>query len=184
MPFADVVLAPSGTMATALKLVPVRWSEIRVAIGSVDRTWRREVMSLLADADVQVIAGVTSPEDAWSKLSVDPVDLLVLPSEPRAATIDLVRRLRTPGVTPCPHVQIVVMTYPLTPEEVIAWVKLGVDYLCGWPTDPRRLVLRLQRIIAHPARKTQVATYIGPDRRRSPRAVYSGSERRQAEPAP
>ncbi len=96
--------------------------------------------------------------------------------------MDLVRRLRTPGRTPCPHVKILVLTPNISEAEVGAWIKVGADYLCGWPTSTAMVLSRLAVLVSRPVVKIAVPTYIGPCRRRSPLTAFNGPNRRKPRP--
>jgi CheY-like chemotaxis protein len=169
-------------MVAALKLPAVRWSLVDAVVGGDDAAWRREVVAELLRRRARNAIGVATAEQAWTALAEQAARVLVLPAEPRAETIALVRRLRTPGATPCPHVQIVLLVANLDEEDVRAWVRLGVDYLCRWPILPVVLLERVEHLLAHPLKRISLPTYIGPDRRRGPATAFAGPNRRR--PAP
>ncbi|MGH6718079.1 MAG: hypothetical protein ACREER_02070 [Alphaproteobacteria bacterium] len=90
----------------------------------------------------------------------------------------MVRRLRTPKMTPSPHIVIVAVCLPLKRDDVVRAIRLGIDMVIVGPLTTGALVERYQTLMHNPPRPIEVATYIGPDRRRAPNQAYVGPNRR------
>lgn len=90
----------------------------------------------------------------------------------------IVRRLRTPDLTPSPHIVIVAVCSPLARADVIRAIRLGIDLLIVRPLETRTLIERFEALVRNPPRPIEVRTYIGPNRRRAPDQAYAGVNRR------
>jgi hypothetical protein len=170
-------------MVTAVARPAVRWGLLRVAITSSSADWNRRIAAALYAVGVREVAQSLSPTQALAELTGQPADILILTTEPRAEIVGLVRRLRTPGVTPCPHIQMLMLTEDPSEATITFWVRSGVDYLSAWPISSELVLGRLVRLITTPVPRISVPSYIGPDRRRGPQLAYSGAERRRRAPS-
>ena len=167
-------------MAATLTKAAIRWSLLGITIGGADREWRLNVVAALRALGSRTIEDAATPADVWASLVKRPADVLIFATELQGESIELVRRLRNPSLTPRPHIQIIVLTKDLSEDSVGTWVKAGVDYLCGWPASTSVVLTRLVRTVTNPVPKIVVPTYVGPDRRRAPRSAYNGQDRRRS----
>ena len=167
-------------MLTATAPPIIRWSVLRVMISSGDVAWLRDVSAALTVLGVRYVEEEPTPINALASLARNTADVLLLSDEHPMETIDLIHRLRQPKLTPCPFIQIILFTKNLNENKVGAWIKLGVDYVCGRGAPATTVVSQLKRLMARPASKIALPAYIGPDRRRAPRTAYNGPNRRRS----
>jgi DNA-binding NarL/FixJ family response regulator len=165
-------------MAIATKAPLIRWASINVVVAGGDADSRREAAAPIARRGVKSVRDAPSPVLVIPMLATAPAELVLLLAEPREEAVELVRRLRAPGITPCPHVPVLVLTLDYDEEEIGRWIRIGVDYVCKVPIASYALMDRIEHLLANPIARIAVPTYVGPDRRRLPAALYEGPERR------
>lgn len=83
--------------------------------------------------------------------------------------LDVTRAVRTPGMFPCPHVPIIMLTAHASQSFVKEAMRAGVHEVLVKPTSPKALRDRLTSILINPRPMTRRGNFYGPEPR--PRAA-------------
>ena len=97
--------------------------------------------------------------------------------------VELVRLLRRSQGTPNRYVPIIMATAYSEAHNVTQARDAGVNEFVIKPLSAQSLMSRIEQVVENPRPFIDVPAYFGPDRRRRRKAVYTGQERRGAEPS-
>jgi CheY-like chemotaxis protein len=79
--------------------------------------------------------------------------------------LDVARAVRTPGMFPCPHVPIIMLTSHASQSFVKEAMRAGVHEVLAKPTSPKALRDRLTSILVNPRPMTRRGDFYGPEPR-------------------
>ena len=97
--------------------------------------------------------------------------------------IEFTRMLRTASDSPNPYLPVIMITGHSETLRVVQARDAGINEFVVKPLNATSLLARLQSVIMHPRPFIRCASYLGPDRRRKPRADYHGPFRRASDGA-
>lgn len=160
------------------------WADIRVLVCANSETHRQMVHQILRACGIKHVRGSAAVAGKENLISSESFDLVVGRLRQSDMTIlKVVKWLRTPGETPAPGIPILVSVTAMDKAHLVAAIKTGVDMLVAEPLTIDGMKKRIQALMGSPLPRVTTASYIGPDRRRTPDShqPYSGEDRRKAQ---
>lgn len=157
----------------------LRLEELRVMLIDDNADMRRLVKSLLHAMSIRSVIECGDGGDALQELGTRKIDLIITDwaMEPIDG-VEFVKLLRTAPDSPCPRVDVIMLTGNAELDQVIQARNAGVTEFLAKPISAEKLYTRVISVIKHPRPFIQSKGYTGPDRRRIYPGSYMGEERR------
>lgn len=158
-------------------------SAVRILVVDDNRQARELVKSVLASVGAREIRHAITAHDAFARLRLEPIDLIILDQNLGAGGegIELARRIRNDPTSPNPFVSIVMLTGHADERLVMAARDAGISEFLAKPFTVAGLLRRIEALIFQPRGFVRSPDYVGPDRRRRQDVRYDGVERRRSD---
>jgi CheY-like chemotaxis protein len=151
----------------------------RILICDDNRTHRRMVKRLIMDMGVDhVMESPVRFGNAEPICQFRPHLVVGRVTKTDRGMLELIKWLRNPELTPLPGVSVLVSVGDASSQSLTLAVKAGADLLVAEPLTLGALQKRIDRLMTDPLPRIITKSYIGPDRRRTPRTAYLGIDRR------
>jgi len=159
--------------------------DLRVLVVDDDMGYRHLMASMLQSIGITSVPMAATATEAQDEILESSVDFIVIDRTLKdSGGVALLKYLRDPEKTPAPHLPVIMSTDIGTVQYITAAIKSGADHVLAKPISPAELETTIRNLIAHPPKKIEVRTYIGPCRRRLPPKLYGpyqGDDRRHEE---
>jgi CheY-like chemotaxis protein len=151
----------------------------RILICDDNRAHRRMVKRLVMDMGVgHVMESPVCFGNAEPICQFRPDLVLGRVTKADRGMLELIKWLRNPELTPLPGISVLVSVGDASPQLLTLAVKAGADLLGAEPLTLGALQKRIDSLMTDPLPRIVIKSYIGPDRRRTPRTAYLGIDRR------
>ncbi len=141
------------------------------------------ILAGLSAEGVKKVDFVANGDEALRFLCGRPVDAVVVDQDIGEVNLfRFVQALRNPAESPRPGQPVVLVAKEATARLVGKAIMTGVDQIIVKPISPALLVMTVDDLLANPQEQVDIASYVGPCRRRLEIGGYSGVERRDESP--
>jgi CheY-like chemotaxis protein len=156
-------------------------SAVRILVVDDNLQARELIKSVLASVGAREIRHAITAHDAFDRLRLEPIDLVILDQNLGVGGegIELARRIRNDPTSPNPFVSIVMLTGHADERLVMAARDAGISEFLAKPFTVAGLLRRIESLIFQPRGFVRSPDYVGPDRRRRQDFRYGGVERRR-----
>lgn len=157
----------------------LRLEDLRVLLVEDNKDMRMLVKSLLYAMGIRDIAECSDGGAALQDLKIRERDLIITEwtMEPIDG-IELVKLLRTAPDSPCPRINIIMLTANTEFEQVIEARDAGITEFLAKPISAASLYTRVISVLKYRRPFVRAKGYVGPDRRRKFPGGFLGPERR------
>lgn len=139
------------------------------------------IRSVLMLLDIVRIRDASDTGRLFERLKHFEADVLIAAVTPMEA-VTLARTVRRHPQSPNPALPIVIVSTPMTPQQVSGLRDAGVTEMLVHPITVKALAARMESAVLNPRPFVQSERFVGPDRRRRS-ASPPGPERRRARTA-
>lgn len=158
---------------------PLRLGELRVLLIDDNTAMRGLVKSLLYSMGIKDIAEASEGGQAYDMLLDRKVDLIITGWKMNPIDgIEFVRMVRRDTGSPCPKVNIIMLSANTVREEVMVARDAGITEFLAKPMSAGKLYERVLSVLKYPREFVKVGKFVGPDRRRTYPGGYLGPDRR------
>lgn len=156
---------------------------LRVLVVDDSKFMIRVVTQILKALGVGQVDTASSGSEAFIRCREVPPDIVISDWDmDDGAGPELVDSLRNDPDSPCPYVNIVMLTGFAEKRRVIAARDFGITEFLTKPVSAKALYARLVALVERPRPFVRVGdAYFGPDRRRAANEDYKGPERRDSD---
>ncbi len=164
-------------------MAKIDFEKLRIVVADDNAHMRRIVRTLLRAFGSRDICEAEDGASALEAVENFSPDILITDIKmPIFDGIELTQMIRNPDGFKQPFLPIIVLTAYTERKRVLQARDAGAtEFLCK-PVSANALYKRVQNVIENPRPFIQVATYFGPDRRRSTDIDYAGDEKRRSDP--
>ncbi len=164
---------------------PLKLRSLNVLVVDANGFTRTLIGEILRNLGVSDIACARDAKAARAFLRDRLIDVVLVSSEAADAldNLDFIRSIRRIDDSRLRRLPVVLVTYGLTRQTVLAGRDAGADEFLAKPISPAALLQRLQMVIETPRPFVDSAVFLGPCRRRKNPADYYGARRRAGERA-
>jgi DNA-binding response OmpR family regulator len=158
-------------MQALSKVDPALTSTVRILLVEPDVQLRNSLRHILMSAGFRNVLDYGSLEKLKETIELETPDLLFIDAHtPGGDACELVHRLRFGEEGRNPFLSVILTVWQSKIESLDKLINSGVDHIILKPVSPQTILARIEALIER--RKPFVATshYIGPDRRKDPRA--------------
>lgn len=164
-----------GNKTSAVRLLDQRVLLVDDSIGM-----RKLVKSLLYAMGIGDIEECSDGAEAYDKLQTWRADLIITAWEMKPVNgIEFTRMLRQELDSPCPEINLIMLSARTLMEEVLAARDAGITEFLAKPISAASLYTRIMSVLQYPRPFIRCPIYIGPCRRRKFPGGYDGDERRE-----
>lgn len=164
---------------------PLTLRSLNVLVVDANSFTRDLIVEILRNLGAVSIASARDVNAARAFLAGRQIDVVLVSSEAVDArdNLDFIRSIRGMDDNRLRRLPVVLVTYGLTRETVLAGRDAGADEFLAKPISPAALLQRLQMVIETPRPFVASSVFVGPCRRRKNPADYHGAKRRAGERA-
>lgn len=157
-------------------------SELDIVIADDHRQMRELIATIVRALGVKKVRICQNGEEALNELRLKPADIVITDWGMKPMDgLELVKRLRDDRTSPCPTIDVIMITGFAERHQVEAARDAGVTEFLVKPVTTDSILRRITNVIEHPRPFVRTGDYFGPDRRR--RGVeFEGEDRRRESP--
>lgn len=157
-------------------------SELDILIADDHRQMRELIATIVRALGVKKVRVCQNGQEALSELQLKPADIVITDWGMKPMDgLELVKHLRDDRTSPCPTVDVIMITGFAERHQVEAARDAGVTEFLVKPVTTDSILKRIINVIENPRPFVRTGNYFGPDRRRR-NGEFDGEDRRNDDP--